>query len=239
MLNILFKYLFRQVDKFEFFMEPMRSKRYYSRNLFNVLKERAVNSSADFVEQHLSSSLIFRKRENIQDYASEKLINKYSNGKCLEFGVAGGYSINRISKKLHNMKFFGFDSFEGLSEDWIGTDVKKNTFSQQGKLPKVNSNVTLIKGWFHETVPVFISNNEMSDVRLIHIDVDTYEASTIVFKAIGPHIRKGLFILFDELIGYPNWHNGEYKALIESQKMFGFEYRYIAFTTEQALIEII
>jgi hypothetical protein len=239
MINMLFKFLFRQVEKFEFFMEPMRSKRHYSRNLYNVIKERAVNSSADFVEQHLTSSLVFRKREIIQDYTVEKLIENYSFGKCLEFGVATGYSINRISKKLNNFDFYGFDSFEGLVEDWVGTDVKKKAFSQQGRLPKVHSNVTLIKGWFNETLPPFLSENDMSDVRLIHIDSDTYESATIVFKEIGPYLRSGLFILFDELIGYPNWKNGEYKALIEAQKTFGFEYRFLAFTTEQALIEIV
>ncbi len=239
MIKLLFKFIFRQVDKFEFFMEPMRSKRHYGRNLYNVMKERAVNSSADFVEEHLTSSLIFRKRENIQDYTIKKLLGQYKNGMCLEFGVAGGYSLNRMSKKLTNMKFYGFDSFEGLAEDWLGTDVQKSTFSQKGKLPNVNANVTLVKGWFDKTLSEFISNNDMGNIRLIHIDADTYEATSIIFTQIGPHIQKGLFILFDELIGYPNWQNGEYKALIEAKEKFGFNYRYIAFTTEQALIEII
>ena len=61
-----------------------------------------------------------------------------------------------MSKKLKNRKFYGFDSFEGLQEDWYGTWMPKIFFAQKVKLPKVPKNVKLIKGWFINTVPDFM-----------------------------------------------------------------------------------
>ena len=74
----------------------------------------------------------------------------------LEFGVASGKTINYISK-FTNDTVYGFDSFEGLPEKWRN-GFDKGCFNRNGNLPKVNKNVTLIKGWFDETLPNFIEN---------------------------------------------------------------------------------
>ena len=61
------------------------------------------------------------------------------------------------SSKLKYYKLYGFDSFKGLPEkqrDWYD----KGSFNRNGNLPKVNSNVKLIKGWFNETLMKFIQN---------------------------------------------------------------------------------
>jgi hypothetical protein len=42
-----------------------------------------------------------------------------------------------------------------LPEKWRD-GFGKGSFSRNGNFPKVNSNVELIKGWFHETLPNFI-----------------------------------------------------------------------------------
>ena len=41
------------------------------------------------------------------------------DGEVLEFGVYAGGSITRTANALPNMTIHGFDSFEGLPEDWI------------------------------------------------------------------------------------------------------------------------
>ena len=69
----------------------------------------------------------------------------------LEFGVASGKTINYISKFTNN-KVYGFDSFEGLPENWRD-GFGKGAFSRNGNLPEVNANVELIKGWFDNTLP--------------------------------------------------------------------------------------
>jgi hypothetical protein len=62
----------------------------------------------------------------------------------LEFGVASGNTINYISK-FTDEKVYGFDSFEGLPEKWRD-GFNKGSFNMNGKPPKVNDNVELIKG---------------------------------------------------------------------------------------------
>ena len=216
-----------------------RAKRRPSRNLHNVLHERAVVSSADFVEKYLSTALVFRTKPEMWGFAADKVSEKFSDGVCLEFGVAGGKSINWMSKKLPAFEFFGFDSFVGLAEDWVGHHAKKGAYSQGGVTPKVNKNVRLVKGWFDETIPKFIQEIELERIRFIHIDSDTYPAAQLIFQHMGKHLTPGMFVLFDELIGYPGWDNGELKALNEAEKECGFQYRFLGFTTEQALIEIV
>ena len=43
-------------------------------------------------------------------------------------------------------------------------------------------------------------------------------------------------ILLDEHHGYPNWQNGEFKAL--NEVLGPDEYRYLAFSAQQAVIRI-
>ena len=201
--------------------------------------ERAINQSADFVEKELGNSLFFENKLKMWNYSIQLVKDKYEKGICLEFGVAGGNSINLFSKQMPNFQFIGFDSFVGLKEEWFGHHATKGTYSQDGVLPTVNSNVKLLPGWFHETIPLFIKQNNLDDLCFIHIDGDTYEAAKTVFDELGSFLKPGTYILFDELIGYPNWQNGEYKALMESQKKFNFSFKFRAFTTNQALIELI
>ena len=109
-----------------------------------------------------------------------------------------------------------------------------------GNLPKVRSNVTLVKGWFDQTLPEYCKKYlGKKPVRFVHIDSDTYEASAIVLKQIEKYLRPGLLILFDELIGYPNWRNGEFRAWQEVSKKHKIQFRYLGFSSEQALIEIV
>lgn len=218
-----------------------RSAHRSSTRLQNIIWERASKESADFVEESLHDCLVFRSIQEIWKYVVKKIGERFDKGVCLEFGVAGGKSINFFSKSLPGLSFFGFDSFFGLKEDWKGTWVAKGHFSRSGVPPKVNKNVGLVSGWFDRTIPVFLAKNPelISDLCFIHIDCDTYDATKTVFFELGEHIKPGMFILFDELIGYPNWKNGEFKALNEARSKFGFSFEYRAFSSHQALIEIL
>ena len=113
--------------------------------------------SADYFKEFMSEIMIFDNRKDFWDYSISKTRDQ---GIVLEFGVYKGNSINYMSKKLNNTNFFGFDSFEGLQEDWKGNYMRKGYFNVYGKLPKVNKNVKLFKGWFKNTLPVFLKSNE-------------------------------------------------------------------------------
>ena len=240
-MNKTFKKFKSKIKKIfdTFSQNKMRSSP--KRNLHNILWERATEQSANFVEQYLNSCMIFNEKEQMWNYLSNLLNDKFKDGLCLEFGVGEGASINYLSKLLSNFSFVGFDSFVGLKEDWIGHHATKGAYSQNANFPDVNSNVKLISGWFDHKLPDYIKNNKdkFNKLRLIHIDSDTYESATSIFDELAPYLSPKIYILFDELIGYPNWQNGEFKALEEAKSKYKFEYKYRAFSSEQALIEIL
>lgn len=132
----------------------------------------------------------------------------------LEFGVASGRTINYISK-FTNDKVYGFDSFEGLPEKWRD-GFEKGVFNRNGNLPKVNNNVELIKGWFDDTLPNFIKNQNKK-VSFIHMDADLYSSTKCIFNNLKDYIDKDCIIVFDELVNYPGFdgNTGELKAFYE------------------------
>ena len=167
----------------------------YKHHLQSILREKAVFDSVAYVEQYLSEVLVFKSREQIWNYSIKQISLKDKNT-CLEFGVYKGLSINYFSDKLPQVSFFGFDSFEGFRENWLGHHTMKGSFNVNGALPPVNSNVTLIKGWFDETLPNFIVEQLSDiDVKFLHIDGDTYEAAVIVLRELKELIKPGLLIL--------------------------------------------
>ena len=212
----------------------------YKKNLSEILWERAIKESADFVEKHIHDVLLFKDKERIHEHTVRKIKEQNISGVCLEFGVFKGDSVNFFANHLQELKFVGFDSFEGLAEDWKGVTRWKGSFDLQGILPNVRDNVTLVKGWFDQTLPLYFKKhpNEES-VRFVHMDSDTYESSAIVLSYLPKYLRPGVLILFDELIGYPNWRNGEFRAWQETSKKHNIKFRYLSFATEQALIEIV
>jgi len=132
----------------------------------------------------------------------------------LEFGVFKGKTVNYISN-FTNDKVYGFDSFEGLPEDWR-YGIYKGRFSTNGHLPEVNNNVELIKGWFSETSPDFIKTHNKK-VSFIHMDADLYSSTKCIFDNLKDYIDRDCIIVFDELINYPGFdgQTGELKAFYE------------------------
>lgn len=144
----------------------------------------------------------------------------------LEFGVATGKTINYISKHTTE-NVYGFDSFIGLPEEWRdGFD--KGAFNRNGKLPNVEKNVILIKGWFNETLPDFIKNKNQK-VSFIHIDADLYSSTKCIFDNLKNYIDKDCIIVFDELVNYPGFDGdkGELRAFYEFITENNVDYEWI------------
>jgi len=157
------------------------------------------------------------------------------DGLNLEFGVYNGKSIRRIAL-LVNQEIHGFDSFEGLPESW--NDEPKGSYSAEGYLPEVPKNVVLHKGWFNETLPVFISKFN-APVRFLHIDCDLYSSTKTILDLLAPKIITGTVIVFDEFIGYKSWDKYEFKAFNEAAQRYGWKYELLTFsfvTKQVALI---
>ena len=79
----------------------------------------------------MGNSLIFDRVSDLRSYSISQIT---IDGLVAEFGVAEGHSINYLAKH-YKQPIYGFDSFEGLKEDWKGHSFRKGMFNQLGKLP--------------------------------------------------------------------------------------------------------
>jgi tetratricopeptide (TPR) repeat protein len=157
------------------------------------------------------------------------------DGLNLEFGVYNGKSIRRIAS-LINEDIHGFDSFEGLPENW--NDEPKGSYSAEGCLPEVPKNVVLHKGWFNETLPIFIREFN-TPIRFLHIDCDLYSSTKTILDVLAEKIIVGTVIVFDEFIGYKSWDQDEFRAFKEAVQRYEWEYELLTFsfvTKQVALI---
>lgn len=156
-------------------------------------------------------------------------------GIFLEFGVYKGTTITWCAKKQKNRKFFGFDSFEGFPTD---NRVDWDQDFSLPSLPEVPSNVTLIKGWFKDTLPGFLARNDQP-IAMVNIDCDIYSSTVDVFSALRAHghFKPGLVISFDELINYRGYPWNEMLALFEALDEDGLGIRWIACHKRVRLID--
>jgi O-methyltransferase len=143
----------------------------------------------------------------------------------LEFGVAYGRTFKWWAENNTNAesKFYGFDTFEGLPEDW--NLFKKGDMSAGGKLPDMDDNrAEFLVGLFQDTLPGFLRTFKNDKRKVIHIDADLYTSTLFVLTSMAHLLRKDDIIIFDEF-GVP-MH--EFKAYMEFTKAFRIETEIIA-----------
>lgn len=157
----------------------------------------------------------------------------------MEFGVYKGESINFLARNLPNARVFGFDSFQGLEENWYGYSVLKGHFNVNKKLPKVESNITLIEGWFKDSLPNFIKKLGQEQILILHMAADTYNPTKYVLNSLNKNLSSGSIIIFDEYYGYPGYEMHEMKVFQEFVSKFGIQYKFIACTNSQVAVEIL
>lgn len=221
----------------EFFRLYQYEKKGEEKDILLLTQRIATKTSASYVYKNMLCVPAFSSHEDLRTYAVSSI---KLGGLVLEFGVFEGNSINAISRLLIERLVYGFDSFEGLPEDWNYGNFK-GTFDVRGMLPKVNENVVLIKGWFDETLPLFANEHKGEACAFIHIDCDLYASTKTVFFHLHSMITSGTVILFDEYFNYPGWEAGEFKAFKEFLNETGLQYRYIGYvpTREAVAVQII
>ena len=103
----------------------------------------------------------------------------------LEFGIYKGKSLKYFTDRFAHpdSKFLGFDSFEGLPEDWAGK-FTKGSFGLGGSIPEIeDGRVSFFKGCFQNTltndIKSFFSQN--GDAKtIVNIDSDLYSSALFV-----------------------------------------------------------
>lgn len=97
----------------------------------------------------------------------------------LEFGVFQGRTLRWWTQHLTTpeARFVGFDSFEGLPEDWRA-DSPKGWFNAGG-LPRFDdARVSLVPGWFDQTLPCWEPPGH--DQLIVNVDCDLYSSTASV-----------------------------------------------------------
>lgn len=116
----------------------------------------------------------------------------------MEFGVYQGDATRYWSKLLCNpkSKLHGFDSFEGLPENWL-PHRPKGHFSLQGEIPQIDDpRVQFFPGWFEQTLASYTL--PAHDVLVLNFDADLYSSTSFVLNTLEHAIVPGTYIYFDE-----------------------------------------
>ncbi len=168
-----------------------------------------------------------RDRFAVFDAVAEKVQNK--KVLYLEFGVFKGVSMRFWSSALKHpeTKLHGFDSFEGLPEDF---DVvyTKATHDVKGEIPQIDdTRVQFFKGWFDEVLPTY--QLPKHEVLVITLDADLYSSTIYVLRYLRPFITPGTYIYFDDF----SRPDHEPRAFHEFMEESGLRFRLVS--TEYSL----
>ena len=141
----------------------------------------------------------------------------------LEFGVFMGSSMGEFARlnDCADSRFFGFDSFLGLPEDWT-SHQKKGAFNVNKSIPQISdSRVSFVDGWFQNTLPRFLSSFNCRGNLFVHYDADIYSATLFVLMQVDT-LKTPYYAVFDEFFGH------EPRALYSYLQMSGATVEFIA-----------
>jgi len=150
----------------------------------------------------------------------------------LEFGVFKGDSIRKWSTMNSHVssRFFGFDTFEGLPEEW-NSRIGQGAFDVGGALPQIaDERVKFVKGLFQDTLPNFLSSFSPKSRLVVHNDSDLYSSTLYVLTMMVHLFKPGTIIMFDE---FPSALH-EFRAWQDFQSAYKRPVKPIAMTDDRA-----
>ena len=178
----------------------------------------------------------FEAREDLWKYCLKKC--SLASGLYAEFGVGTGYSINWFAKRLHQKIIHGFDSFNGLPEDFTPWFLK-GCFREDASKLSFENNVVIHPGMFEETLPKFSQEIVEEGVfSFVHIDSDLYSSAKTIFDTLGRAIVSGTVLVFDEYHSYVGWHLQGFKAFEEFCCERNMGYKWLGWSAFQAGFEM-
>jgi hypothetical protein len=190
-------------------------------DLTKVEKFAAAIDSANYLNSRMIGCRRYADKYQLLTAATNA--RSVPSGLVLEFGVYSGKTLDHIAS-LETGKIWGFDSFEGLPDDWR-PDVGRGTFKREG-LPEVAPNAELVVGWFEETLPEFLAAHA-EPVSFLHVDCDIYQSTKTIFHYLHDRIVPETIIVFDEYFNYVGWRAHEFRAFAEFVAATGLNYRYL------------
>ncbi|MAY83256.1 MAG: hypothetical protein CMP59_03905 [Flavobacteriales bacterium] len=201
---------------------------------------KTINGFLNTFGMHLVKieNLTFHKYWNKQQYLEKSefkyilslydVYKKIANvpGHIVELGVAYGRN-TIIFSHLINMsnendvrKYFGFDTFDGFTEESLKSSKQLSKHSWKGisisevekriKSTIKNKPYRLIKGDINKSIPSFLEENPNFRAAMVYVDCNAYEPAIRALENLRPHLSPGAIICIDE-----KKQGGETKALIE------------------------
>ena len=156
------------------------------------------------------------------------------DGDILEFGVYQGRSLLLFADRFPKRHIYGFDSFDGLPEDWWNRP--KGTF--QTPLPQLHRpNVTLVKGSFEQSVPRFLAEYP-GTAAIVHVDCTLYRSTIACLPAVLPRCAEGTVIIFDEYYNYPDFAQHEWRAWCELRRRYRLTASCLAYDARRVAFQI-
>jgi predicted O-methyltransferase YrrM len=205
------------------------------RDLLAAGERDAALSSARFAHRMMPTAREFHEPIATLQYALDLAP---SGGMALEFGVFRGRSLSVIAETRKGRGVFGFDSFQGLPEDYR-PHVRQGAFALD-RAPEVEG-AELVVGWFEDTLPDFLGTHP-GPVDFLHVDGDLYSSTVTVLSLVGPRLHAGSVVVFDEFFNWPGWEDdGEFRAWQEYLERTGTQAEYVAYSSndEQVVVRIV
>lgn len=150
-------------------------------------------------------------------FAKAEELDLLSRGDYYEFGIFKGYSFWAAQQKANeagatSMRFFGFDSFEGLPEVTEGPDTSTDDFYEgqyscsydavYGALDEKGvdwDRTTLVRGFFDQSLtPELREQHAMKPIAIALIDCDLYSSTRDVLQFIEPLLAAESILIFDD-----------------------------------------
>lgn len=197
--------------------------------------------------EYNNNEIRVREKYRFFQLAYDYLYGNEVHGDYFEFGCHKArtfrMSLSEARKKEFDwMKFYAFDSFEGLPEaaeidrfpGWEKGMLKtsEDMFAALIKEHGVYADkVTTVKGFFNESLTPVLQQDMLaknSKLALAYIDCDFYESTVPVLEFILPFLQEGAIVAFDDWNNFKaNPNRGEKRAFREFcekyKDVIGFE----------------
>ena len=142
-------------------------------NILSLTKWIAIQDKKNILNDFYTLKRDHSKRYQLYQHVIETLNLSNTSIDYLEFGVCNGHSFKWWLNNSHHQdsRFYGFDTFEGLPEDW----ATYNKGDMTADIPVIDdSRGQFIKGLFQDTLPDFLAKQiiRKETKKIIHIDAD-------------------------------------------------------------------
>lgn len=163
-------------------------------------------------------------------YALRHVVDMQPAGIAVEFGVGSGESTAIMAA---HMPVVGFDSGQGLPEDWR-PEFPRGSFAFG--IPSI-AGAEIITGWFEDIPPDFDFAG-LGYIGLVHLDADLYSSTATALRRIGPYLQPGCYVVFDEWHGYDGAELHEQRAWREFAQTAGVGWTVVGHGLQQWVIRI-